>query len=302
MPGTLYVVGTPIGNLEDVTLRALRVLREVGLIAAEDTRQTRKLLRHYDIRTPLLSYHSRNEAERVPELLARLRDGADLALVTDAGMPGISDPGRLLVDAALDAGLPVRVVPGPSAAVAAVALAGFPARTWIFAGFLPRTRGERERLLREVLATRFTVVLYESPHRVVSTLRELAALAPDRAVAVCRELTKHFEEVRRGPAAEVAAHFAAQPPKGEFTLVVAPPTPSDGTKPPGDTDPAGEDGGPGPHEWREWAARVGERIAAGQSPGEAMRQVAREYGVSRREVYRAVLRARQVQNGPWDTG
>ncbi|BDG61986.1 16S rRNA (cytidine(1402)-2'-O)-methyltransferase [Caldinitratiruptor microaerophilus] len=310
MAGTLYLVGTPIGNLEDITLRALRILREVDLIAAEDTRQTRRLLHHHGIRTPLLSYHAHNEAARVPDLVQRLREGQNIALVTDAGMPGISDPGRLVVDAALKAGLPVRVVPGPSAAVAALALAGLPAGVWLFAGFLPRRPGSRREALQAILTTGYTAVLYEAPHRVVETLADLAALAPDRQVAVCRELTKQFEEVRRGRPAELAEHFRTEGARGEFTLVIGPPAHSsrEPGEEPGRVHPAlpGTTGGSGSGGeealWQAYAARVRQLEDEGLDPREATRRVAREYGVRRRDVYQAVLRVRSRGAGPRPDG
>ena len=218
--GTLFLVGTPIGNLEDVTLRALRVLREVSVIAAEDTRTTRKLLSHYDIHTPLTSFHDFSGPGKVRRLVERLED-EDVALVSEAGMPGLSDPGYPLVEAALAAGRSVTTVPGPSALVSALVLSGLPTHACHYLGFLPRKAGPRRRLLERVAAEPDTLVMYESPHRLVAALRDVEAVLGGRRVAVARELTKRFEEIVRGTAPEARAHFEGTPPRGEFTLVVA---------------------------------------------------------------------------------
>jgi 16S rRNA (cytidine1402-2'-O)-methyltransferase len=217
--GTLYVVGTPIGNLEDITLRALRVLREVALIAAEDTRTTRKLLSHYDIHTALTSYHDYTGPGKTRRLVERLAE-IDVALVSDAGMPGLSDPGYPLIRAAVDAGVTVTAVPGPSALVSALVLSGLPTHAFHYLGFLPRKSGARRRTLERVALEVDTLVLYESPHRLVAALRDVEAVLGQRPVAVARELTKRFEELVRGPAGEVRAHFERTPPRGEVVLVV----------------------------------------------------------------------------------
>ena len=214
---TLYVVGTPIGNLEDITLRALRVLREVGLIAAEDTRTTRKLLAAYDIHTPLTSYHGFSRPHEVERVLTALQD-RDVAVVSEAGMPGISDPGYDLVRAALERGITVVPVPGPSALTTALAVAGLSTHRVLFVGFLPRQGGERRKLLRTLADDEATLVAFASPHRVRSDLEDIAAILGPRALAACRELTKLHEEVFRGTAAEAVTHF--QEPRGEFTLVI----------------------------------------------------------------------------------
>ena len=219
--GTLYLVGTPIGNLEDITLRALRVLREAALIAAEDTRVTRKLLNHYDIHTPLTSYHDYSRPGKMHQLVARLRD-ADVALVSDAGMPGLSDPGYPLVRAALAEGVSVTSVPGPTALVSALVLSGLPTHACHYLGFLPRKSGPRRRLLERMAQEPDTLAMYESPHRLVAALRDIEqTLGSDRAAAVARELTKRFEEIVRGTTSEVRAHFEQQAPRGEFTILVA---------------------------------------------------------------------------------
>jgi 16S rRNA (cytidine1402-2'-O)-methyltransferase len=220
--GTLYVVATPIGNLEDITLRAIRVLREVHAIAAEDTRVTRTLLNAHEIRTPLVSFHEFSGPEKVRALVARLRD-EDVALVSDAGMPGLSDPGFPLIRAAIDAGVPVVPVPGPSAILAALVASGQPMHAFTYLGFLPRKSGERRRFFERLLDAEHTTVVFESPHRVAAALKDAAeVLGGDRPIAACRELTKKFEEIVRGPAAEVAAHVARATPRGEFTLVIGP--------------------------------------------------------------------------------
>lgn len=221
-PGTLWVVATPIGNLEDVSERTRRVLAEADLIAAEDTRRTGRLLQHLGIERPLTSFHEHNEVRRAPELVERLAAGESVALVTDAGVPGISDPGYRLVAAARDAHVPVFAVPGPSAVVTAVAVAGLPAPTFTFYGFVPRKAGDRRRLAEEIAASRHAAVFFESARRLPSTLAALGEALGDRTVAVCRELTKVHEEVIRGSAAEVAATLENRDSiKGEVTVVVA---------------------------------------------------------------------------------
>ena len=216
--GTLYLVATPIGNLEDVTLRALRVLREVSLIAAEDTRTTRKLLNRYDIHVPTISYFTGNIRRRTPQILAALAEG-DVALVTEAGTPGVSDPGADLARAAAEAGYPTVPIPGPSAVAALLSVAGLSADRFTFLGFLPRKKGERQRLLESVATHPWPTVLYESPYRVRATLEALREAFGDRRVVVGREMTKLHEEVFGGTLAETLEHF--QSPRGEFTLVVA---------------------------------------------------------------------------------
>jgi 16S rRNA (cytidine1402-2'-O)-methyltransferase len=224
--GRLVVCPTPIGNLEDVTLRVLSALRDADVVACEDTRRTRVLLDRYGVKARLVSYHEHNERARSAELVERMRSGAVVALVSDAGMPLVSDPGYLLVRACVAAGLPVEVLPGPSAAITALVASGLPADEWHFHGFLPRKKGE----LREVLSggsgsgSASTLVAFESPRRLPATLALLAELDSEREVAVARELTKVHEEIVRGTAAELAARYADAPPKGEIVLVVAPPS------------------------------------------------------------------------------
>jgi 16S rRNA (cytidine1402-2'-O)-methyltransferase len=223
----LVVCPTPIGNLEDVTLRVLAALREADLVACEDTRRTRVLLERYGVQATLLSYHEHNERERTPELVGRMLEGAVVALVSDAGMPLVSDPGYVLVAGCIAAGLEVEVLPGPSAALAALVASGLPADRWRFAGFLPRKRGPLEALL----GAEETLVAFESPRRVASSLQVLAELDPTRPVAVCRELTKLHEEVVRGEAAELASRYAGEPPRGEVVLVIGAAPPREGSDP-----------------------------------------------------------------------
>jgi 16S rRNA (cytidine1402-2'-O)-methyltransferase len=221
-PGTLYLVATPIGNLEDITWRALRVLRECDVVAAEDTRHTGQLLKRFDIAKPLLSYFQFNEARRSEEILERLRRGEKVALVTDAGSPGISDPGERVVKAAIAAGLRVEPVPGPSALVAALTASGLSTEEFHFVGFLPHKSGQRRKKL-EVLATLpGTLVLYESPYRVEKLLVELREIMPGRTLVLARELTKKFEEFMRGDPAELLARVQERGAKGEFVVMVAP--------------------------------------------------------------------------------
>lgn len=215
--GTLFLVATPIGNLEDITLRAIRVLREVSLVAAEDTRTARVLLRHYDIDTRVTSYNEHNHGKKAPEILSAL-DSGDVALTTDAGMPAISDPGQELVAAAASAGHKVVPIPGASAVVSAIAASGLTARRFHFLGFLPRQRGARLRALSETAASGDALVIHESPHRIRALLEDISAALGDRQVAVARELTKLYEEVWRGTASEALSHFTE--PRGEFTIVV----------------------------------------------------------------------------------
>ena len=268
---TLYVVATPIGNLEDVTLRALRVLREVSLIAAEDTRTTRKLLAHYDIRALLVSYNEHNKAVRTPRLLAALRDG-DVALVSEGGTPVISDPGQDLVTAALEAGFTVTPIPGPSAVTAALAVSGLPTRQFTYLGFLPRRAGERRRLFASLRDDPRTIVAFESPHRLLRSLSDMHAEWDNRRIAVCRELTKLFEEVFRGSISEALEHFADRP-RGEFTLVVQ-----------GSTGPAAPD-------IDEVRRELRQRRSDGEPAKRAVAEVAQRYGLPHRQVYRMWLEA-----------
>jgi len=219
--GILYVVSTPIGNLDDITLRALRTLRDVDLIAAEDTRRTRKLLSRFDIHTPLVSYFEHNEFKRMDKLLSHLKGKKNIALVSDAGTPGISDPGYRLIQEAIKRDMPVISIPGPSAAIAALSVAGLPTDSFTFIGFLPRKGGKRKKLLDKMADSSWTSILYESPHRLMETLGELLAACGDRQIVVTRELTKAFEEVIRGAISEVIDILKGRRIKGEITIVLA---------------------------------------------------------------------------------
>jgi 16S rRNA (cytidine1402-2'-O)-methyltransferase len=222
--GRLVVCPTPIGNLEDITLRVLSVLREADVVACEDTRRTRVLLDRYGVSATLVSYHEHNERERSAQLVKRMGAGETVALVSDAGMPLVSDPGYVLVRACMAAGLAVEVLPGPSAALAALVASGLAADTWRFVGFLPRKKGD----LAAIFAAPETVVAFESPHRLAGSLAALAAIDPSREVAVCRELTKLHEEVVRGTAAELTDRYAAKEPRGEIVLVIGGATAAEG--------------------------------------------------------------------------
>lgn len=217
--GTLYVVGTPIGNLEDMSLRAIRTLREVDLIAAEDTRITRRLLSRYGIKTPLTSYHEHSKRRKLEYLLDTLME-KDVALVSDSGMPGLSDPGCELIGAAIERGIKVVAVPGPSALITALVISGLPTKSFVYLGFFPRRRKERQRMIASVARERRTIVAFESPHRLLESLADLREFLGDRRISVARELTKMHEEVWRGRIGEALSHFEENPPRGEFTLVI----------------------------------------------------------------------------------
>ncbi len=269
--GVLYIVATPIGNLEDITLRALRVLGEVSLIAAEDTRTTRKLLRRYGIRTQMVSYYEANRSMRIPHLLETLQSG-DVALVSEAGTPGVRDPGRELVQAAVEAGVDVVPLPGPSALTAALAVSGFPPES-LFIGFLPNRRKERRQALEQVAQEHHTLVLFEAPHRLRASLVDMVeALGAERRVVVCREMTKLYEEVYRGTLSEALDHFAV--PRGEFTVVIAGAEASKNPPAP-DAEVVAED--------------LRALKMAGTPAKEAVPQVARQHGLTRRQVYRIWL-------------
>lgn len=273
MTGTLYVVATPIGNLEDMTFRAVRVLQEADWIAAEDTRHTGKLLQHFQIKTPQISYHEHNRQQRLPELLDKLQAGKAIALVTDAGMPGISDPGYELVRACADAGMLVVPVPGASAGVTALSAAGLPTDRFVFEGFLPAKGKERRDRLQALATESRTLVLYESPHRLRQTLRDLAEqLGADRAIVLARELTKLHEEFWRGTVAEAMQEFGDRQPQGEFTLVIA-----------GDEAPTVV--------LSESALRAELRhlLQAGQSRSAASRTLAQRTDLPRRHIYQLAL-------------
>lgn len=273
MSGTLYLVGTPIGNLGDMTDRARETLRSVDLVAAEDTRRTGRLLKAFGIKARTISLFEGNERVRTEEVLIELREGRDVALVSDAGMPAVSDPGFPLVRACIEARIDVRVVPGPSAVIAALVVSGLPGDRWVFEGFLPRKVGERRARLRSMRHDPRTVVLFESPHRLATLLRDVLVELGDRRTAVARELTKLHEEVVRGRASEVLATLADHEPKGEVVVVLE-----------GATEP----------ETPDLAELVGEAqalVSAGMKKRPAAAEVARRYGTSANELYDAMIRA-----------
>jgi 16S rRNA (cytidine1402-2'-O)-methyltransferase len=275
--GTLYLVSTPIGNLEDITLRALRVLREAALIAAEDTRHTRRLLAHHQIETPCISYHEHNKLARQDELLGALASG-DVALVSDAGTPALSDPGYELVVACIAAGIPVTPIPGPSAPLAALVASGLPTERFSYLGFLPRRSAERQALFSSLAALPATLVCFESPHRLAAALADALAVLGDRPAVVARELTKLHEEFVRLPLSEAHAHFKAHHPRGECTLLIAGAAP--GTTRAAQDEAATEEA---------LRARLRELRAEGQRGSAAARTVAREYGQPRSAVYQLWL-------------
>jgi 16S rRNA (cytidine1402-2'-O)-methyltransferase len=267
--GTLFVVATPIGNLEDITVRALRVLKEADLIACEDTRQSGKLLSHYGITTGTISYHEHNEAARTADLIARMQEGSNVALITDAGTPLVSDPGYRLVTGAIAANITVVPIPGASAAMGALAAAGLPTDEFRFCGFLPPRSGQRRKALEELQSETCTLVFYEAPHRILETLEDIEAVYGPRPVVVARELTKLHEEFLRGPAVEVRKQLADRPSvKGEITLLI----------------------GKGEH--IADTTPIPEAVAALEAAGiprmDAIKQVARDRGLSKRDVYKEI--------------
>jgi 16S rRNA (cytidine1402-2'-O)-methyltransferase len=277
--GTLYLIATPIGNLEDIGLRALRLLKEVDLIACEDTRHTHKLLQHYGIDNARLSYHEHNEARRATELVRMLKDGKRIALVTDAGMPSISDPGHTLVQACRNEGVPVVAVPGPSAALTALAGSGLPADRFLFAGFLPAKSSLRRRQLQELSSIPFTLVFYEAPHRILFTLEDMRAILGDREACLARELTKIHEEWIHGNLNKILDTLKSRPGiKGEITLVIA---------------PARAQAIPARLEGDIQQELEDEIRKTGESRNEALKAVARRRGLSRREAYRLILDGNQ---------
>ena len=270
----LYICGTPIGNLEDMTYRVVRVLSEVDLIAAEDTRQSVKLLNHFDIKTPLTSYYEHNKDVKGPQLIKLLQEGQDIALVTDAGMPGISDPGEDLIKLCYENNVPVTVVPGPTAVVTALVLSGLNSRSYIFEGFLPRNKKQRAEVLERLVDESRTTVFYEAPHHLVDTLDSIYKTVGDRNIAVARELTKKHETVNRGAVGEVLEYFKENEPKGEFVLVL------EGK----DKEKIKEDK-IASFEEMTIEEHFNMYIEQGMSEKDAMKQVAKDRGIGKRDVY-----------------
>ncbi|MCX7609477.1 MAG: 16S rRNA (cytidine(1402)-2'-O)-methyltransferase [Anaerolineales bacterium] len=266
--GTLYLVATPIGNLEDMSPRGVRILREVALIAAEDTRQTRKLLSHFDIHTPITSYFEHNKLTKLDAILETLKTG-DVALVSDAGMPGINDPGYELVQAVLAAGHAITTIPGPSAPLAALVASGLPTKTFLYLGYLPRRTKERRAFLQELVKLPYTLIFLEAPHRLLASLRDLLDVLGNRPIAVAREMTKVHEEIWRGEIAGAHEHFSQNPPRGEFTLVVG-----------GYTEPS-------VHRWSKEHVQIALKfgLKLGESPSALAKRLAEESGWNRKELY-----------------
>lgn len=270
--GTLYVCATPIGNLGDITLRVLEVLRKVDLIAAEDTRHSRKLLDHFGISTPLTSYHEHNEKGKAQELVRKLHGGEAIALISDAGMPGISDPGKEVIQLCLDEEIPVDVLPGANAGLTALILSGMPNEHFLFHGFLPSHSNSRKKALASYANLPFTQIFYEAPHRLVDTLEDLLEVFGNREAAVVREITKLHQNVHKGNLKQLLEEFKLNSPRGEICLLTAPfiePLPTGG-----------------PVEWRQ---EVEGLVLQGIKPNDAMKQVGKKYGVSKRGIYQAVL-------------
>ena len=270
----LYVVATPIGNLEDTSLRALRILREVKLIAAEDTRKTKRLLVTYDIKTPMTSYHEHNKRSKLDYILGRLEDG-DVALVSEAGTPGMSDPGYELIAAAHERGIPVVPIPGPSAVVTALVISGLPTDRFVYIGFLPHKANARQRLLESVAHEYGTIVALESPHRLLATLNAILLILGDRKIAICRELTKVHEEVFRGTISQAIKHFTR--PRGEFTLVIE-----------------GKREKDKPQLTEDIERQLHYMYQSGVTAKEAIAKISGETGLPRKELYRAWLRLDKV--------
>lgn len=282
MAGILYLCATPIGNLEDMTFRAVRILREADLIAAEDTRNSIKLLSHFEIRTPMTSYHEYNKIEKGKKLTALLLEGKNIALITDAGTPGISDPGEELVKMCHGAGVTVTAVPGAAACVTALTISGLPTRRFAFEAFLPSDKKERREVLEELKDETRTIVIYEAPHRLVRTLEELLETLGDRQVSVCRELTKKHETVCQATLEEACAYYRAHEPRGECVLVIRGRSREELRR-------------ESQRKWEELSLEEHMRYYADQGADrkEAMKRVAKDRGISKREVYQALLRTEE---------
>jgi len=272
--GRLYICSTPIGNLEDITLRVLRVLREVDIIACEDTRETIKLLNHYDISKPLISYHEHNKEKIGPQIIEKLKNGENIALVSDAGMPGISDPGEDLVKLCIEEEIPFEVLPGANAALTALVASGLSTRRYSFEGFLDREKKNRRKRIERIREEDRTIIIYESPHRLLSTLKDLMEILGDRHMAVARELTKKFEEVVRGRISYIVEHFTENSPRGEFVLII------EGNK---------EEPKDSPWEGLSIKEHVLYYINQGIPKKEAIKMVSKDRDIPKREVYNEAI-------------
>lgn len=279
MSGMLYLCATPIGNLEDITYRVLRILKEVDLIAAEDTRNSIKLLNHFEIKTPMTSYHEYNKYEKGRYLVEQMQEGKNIALITDAGTPGISDPGEELVAMCYEAGIPVTSLPGPAACITALTISGLPTRRFAFEAFLPSDKKERAVILEELKRETRTIILYEAPHRLVKTLEELSEDLGDRKISLCRELTKKHETVFRGSLAEAVSWYRENPPKGECVMVLE-----------GRSREEMEQEARQQWEDMPLEAHMEHYMSQGIDKKEAMKLVAKDRGISKRDVYQALLK------------
>nr|WP_297873151.1 16S rRNA (cytidine(1402)-2'-O)-methyltransferase [uncultured Blautia sp.] len=279
MSGMLYLCATPIGNLEDITYRVLRILKEVDLIAAEDTRNSIKLLNHFEIKTPMTSYHEYNKYEKGRYLVEQMQEGKNIALITDAGTPGISDPGEELVAMCYEAGIPVTSLPGPAACITALTISGLPTRRFAFEAFLPSDKKERAVILEELKRETRTIILYEAPHRLVKTLEELSEKLGDRKIALCRELTKKHETVFRGSLLEAVSWYKENPPKGECVMVLE-----------GRSREEMEQEARQQWEDMPLQAHMEHYMSQGIDKKEAMKLVAKDRGISKRDVYQALLK------------
>lgn len=279
MSGTLYLVATPIGNLEDMTFRAVRILKEVDLIAAEDTRNSIKLLNHFEIDTPMTSYHEFNKVDKAIQLIAKLRDGQNIAVITDAGTPGISDPGEELVAMCYEAGIEVTSVPGPAACITAVTMSGQTCRRFAFEAFLPKDKKERRRVLEETKNETRTIIIYEAPHHLIGTLKELAqVLGEDRGITLCRELTKKHEEKEKTTIGGALKSYETKEPRGEYVLVISGKSKAEVIE---EARAAFEDMSIQEH--------MDMYLAQGMDKKDAMKAVAKDRGVSKRDIYNALL-------------
>lgn len=283
--GTLYLVATPIGNLEDITLRALRVLKEVDLIAAEDTRQTLKLLNHFEIKNSLVSYYEHNKAEKGKSLVRQLLDGKNIALVSDAGSPGISDPGEELVRLAVGQGVPVTMVPGPAAVITGLVLSGMPSGRFGFEGFLPMNKRARSERLQSIKDDTRTLVFYEAPHKLIHTLKDLREVFGNRSISLARELTKKYEEIIRCTLDEAIEKYDQDSPKGEFVLVLE-----------GADEQELKEAGIDSWKNISLADHVRIHTEGGLDRKEAMKRVAEERGISKRDVYNSLLTEKEEKN------